>query len=129
MMLDNAFNIFLCGVFGGFLSELLKWHRLRSSKQLPLYLKSPFYWIITILIIVSGGILSLLYSSEKMNAILCVNIGISAPLIIQNLSRSVISINKDRLDKNENELESQGTLSAYQVEQSIFFKFLFFLSE
>lgn len=86
MIITGFFNVFLFGVLGGFLGELLKWYNLRTSKNLPVYIKSPFYWIITMLIILSGGFLAILYGYEDINAISAVNIGLSCPLIIRALA-------------------------------------------
>ncbi len=90
MILNGFFQIFICGLFGGLLGELHKWYRLRTSQNLPKYTKSAFYWLVTSLIIISGGILSALYGTEEVNAILAVNIGLSAPLIIQTLAKNKI---------------------------------------
>jgi len=77
---------FLYGIFGGFLAELLGLFRLRHQPpgSLPAWLKSPFYWIITLLMILAGGFLVVVYlkSAFTLNAVLAVNIGASAPLII-----------------------------------------------
>jgi len=86
MNISGFLSVFLCGVFGGFLGELLKWYNFRTVKKLPRYLKSPFYWFITILIILSGGLLAILYGYDDINAILAVNIGLSCPLIVRTLA-------------------------------------------
>ncbi len=104
-MCNSFLSVFLCGVFGGFLSELLKWYRIREQKELPLYAKSIVYWAITILIVLSGGILAVLYGIKNINPVLAVNIGISAPLIIQNLSKIVpVSGNAEPLNELPNEV-------------------------
>ncbi|WP_321480589.1 hypothetical protein [uncultured Bacteroides sp.] len=98
--LCNTFlSVFLCGTFGGFLSELLKWYRIRESKELPFYAKSTVYWVITVLIILSGGLLATLYGTKDVSPILALNIGISAPLIIQNLSKLAPVPANDKLPK------------------------------
>ena len=88
MQVSGFWGIFGLGVFGGILGEAIKWYRIRESRFLPDYVKSPLYWLITAVIILSGGILSSLYGLEPKNAILIVNIGISSPLIIQALAQS-----------------------------------------
>lgn len=128
MILNEGYQIFLCGLFGGFLGELLKWYRLRCSADLPSYIKSPFYWIITILIIISGGLLSLLYSSERMSAIMSLNIGISAPLILQNLSQTMHSKYITNQKKSDEELQSKGIITAYMKNQNAFVKVLKYIS-
>ncbi len=88
MIVNGIFQVFLCGVFGGVLNELLKLYRIRESKRLPYFIKSPVYWIITGAMIIVGGILTILYGHTNINAILAVNIGLSAPLILENLAKS-----------------------------------------
>ena len=90
MILNGFWEVFLAGLFGGVLGELMKWYRLRTSNNLPTYLKSFFYWLITMLIIISGGVLTILYGTFDVNAILAVNIGLSSPLIIQTLAKNNI---------------------------------------
>jgi hypothetical protein len=89
MQIFSFCNIFWLGVFGGFLGEAVKWYRLRENLYLPHYIKSPFYWIITLVIIFSGGIMTVLYGYEIKNPLLAVNIGISAPLIIQTFAQTL----------------------------------------
>ena len=88
MDLDGILPVFLCGVLGGFLGELFKWYRLREKKVLPFYATSLFYWGVTSLLILSGGGLCVLYGTKDVNALMAVNIGLSAPLIIQRLSNT-----------------------------------------
>lgn len=111
MIVEGVLPIFLCGVFGGTIGELLKWYRLRISHRLPQYIHSPFYWLMTILIIISGGVLTVLYSTEKMNAMIAVNIGLTAPLLIQNLSTTLIANKK--LMAEEHTKKTNKSLSRY----------------
>jgi hypothetical protein len=71
------------------LAELLGLFRLRhqAPDSFPEWLKSPFYWIITLLMILAGGLLVVVYlkSAFTLNAVLAVNVGASAPLIIGTL--------------------------------------------
>lgn len=88
MVLNGFWYVFLSGVFGGFLGELLKWYRLREEPELPHYVRSPFYWCVTLLLILAGGALAVFYGTKDVNALMAANIGLSAPLIIQSLSRT-----------------------------------------
>ena len=85
----EAMNGFLFGILGGFLAELFGLFKLRQQapQDLPVWLKSPFYWIITILMIAAGGVLVVVYlkSGIDLKPILAVNVGASAPLIIGTL--------------------------------------------
>jgi hypothetical protein len=80
---------FLYGIIGGLMTEVLGLFRLRqqSSKDFPEWIKSWFYWLATSLMIIMGGILVVVYlkSGIEFKAIVAVNIGASAPLIIGSL--------------------------------------------
>lgn len=91
MEVSGFWLVFGCGLFGGLLGELSKWYRLREKKQLPLYIKSTFYWAITILMLLCSGILTALYGTDHVNPIMAINIGISAPLLIQSMAQNKLS--------------------------------------
>jgi hypothetical protein len=82
---------FLFGVIGGALGELLKWYSLRESPNLPVYLRSPFYWVVTTLMVLAGGVLVLIQGVSADNPWLAVNVGLTAPLILKGFA-SVIPI-------------------------------------
>ena len=81
---------FLYGVFGGVLSEVLGLFKLRHQEpeNLPTYLKSGFYWLVTTLMSLMGGVLVVIYlrSNFSLEPIVAVNIGASAPLILGTLT-------------------------------------------
>jgi hypothetical protein len=80
---------FLYGVIGGILGELLKWYALRESANLPTYLRSVFYWVITVLMVLAGGGLALLQGVDPSNPWLGINVGITAPLILKAFASAV----------------------------------------
>lgn len=86
----------LYGMFGGGLAEVLGLWRLRHTApaELPHYLRSPFYWVMTILMVTSGGIVAFTYikSGISLSPILAVNVGASAPLIIGSLTATAPKI-------------------------------------
>jgi len=88
MIINGFLFVFLVGCLGGLLGEAIKWFQLRESANLPAYVRSPFYWFITFLMIVLGGLLATLYGIDNRNAILIANIGLSAPLIIKALAET-----------------------------------------
>jgi hypothetical protein len=87
MQLNGLWPVFLAGSFGAGIAELLKWYSLRESENLPEYARSMFYWVVTGVMVVVGGVLAVLYGTSDVNAILAVNIGCSAPLTITAFSK------------------------------------------
>jgi len=84
-------TVFLFGVIGGALAEVLKWWQLREATNPPAYLKSVFYWVITGIMVLVGGILAVAYNVEASKPLLAINIGVSAPLILKGLASVVPS--------------------------------------
>jgi hypothetical protein len=91
-MLTSSLQIFLVGLAGGAVLELLHWYNIRRDPQLPAYAGSPFYWIITILMAVVGGGLALLYFGSQADAIVTFHVGLSTPLILQKLTTTVANV-------------------------------------
>ena len=90
------------GVFGGVLAELLGLFKLRreSPETFPEWMKSVFYWSITVLMILAGGGLVVIYlrSGLSLSALIAVNIGASAPLILGTLVSQTPSASMGRID-------------------------------
>lgn len=84
----NIWGGFVYGVFGGLVSEIVGLYKFRRFSKLPVWLRLRSYWIITSLMILSGGILVCIYikSDIELTPILAVNVGISAPLILGRLA-------------------------------------------
>ncbi len=85
MEVNGFWLVFGLGFLGGLIAEVFGWYKLRTSPNLPAYSKSLIYWGITLLFIIIGGLLASLYGTTNVNAILAVNIGASAPLLIAAL--------------------------------------------
>ena len=93
---------FWLGVLGGVLAELFSLSKLRyrSKSELPVWIRSVWYWVITTLLIASGGVLVGIYlgSGVTMTPLLAVNIGASAPLILQSLVSQTPSIEPGKIN-------------------------------
>jgi hypothetical protein len=85
-MLEN----FCFAVAGGFAVEILGLWKLRQQapENLPQWLKSMFYWLCTFAMILTGGVLALVYSYSNvtLTAITAFHVGVTAPLIVASLS-------------------------------------------
>ena len=88
MTINGFLLVLLVGCLGGVLGEALKWYQLRDSPNLRDYAPSPFYWIITLIMIVLGGFWAVLYGIDNRNAILVATLGLSFPLSIKSLAQT-----------------------------------------
>lgn len=86
MVLETEQAVFFVGCGGGLLAELLHWWGLRSQAQLPVYVKSPFYWAVTLLMVGAGGLVAWLYFGMRGEAVLVTHVGLSTPLLLQKLA-------------------------------------------
>ena len=89
MDVSGFWPIFGIACAGGAVIELFKWWQLRESANWPAYVSSPGYWVLTLLMIGAGGFLAVLYGTEEKQALLVLNVGISAPAIIRALAANV----------------------------------------
>jgi hypothetical protein len=89
MTIESSYAVFGIGCAGGLLAELLHWWNLRESPQLPAYIKSLFYWAITLAMILAGGFVAWIYFGARAEAIIALHIGISTPLILQKFVTSI----------------------------------------
>ncbi len=93
---------FLYGVVGGFFAELFGLFQLRKQTpgSRPQFLRSGFYWLITVAMILAGGGLVVIYlkSNIVLQPILAVNVGASAPLLIGTFVAQAPSLPPGRVD-------------------------------
>lgn len=90
---------FLYGVAGGVAAEILGLFKLRREGA-PQFVRSIFYWLITMAMIALGGGLASLYvqSGVELTPILAVNVGASAPLILGQLAGQAPEVPIGRVD-------------------------------
>lgn len=93
---------FWLGVLGGLFAEIFSLSKLRylPLDARPLWVRSVWYWAITLAMILSGGALVGIYlgSGVTMTPLLAVNIGASAPLILQSLVSQAPPIDPGRVN-------------------------------
>lgn len=81
---------FWYGLLGGVFAEVLGLWKLRhvAAAELPHYLRTPFYWLMTSAMVGVGGLVALVYvkSGIALSPLVAVNVGASAPLIIGGLT-------------------------------------------
>ena len=100
LALHSAWTVFFVGFCGGFLGDILGLYELRHTdpSNLPRYLTSKFYWGMCAIMASLGGGLAVLYGFKDVNAILVVNIGASAPLIIKSLAANAPRLQPPKVD-------------------------------
>lgn len=86
MTLTTYTQVFLAGLAGGCLLELLHWYALKKEPQFPAYARSAVYWVTSGLMALAGGGLALLYFGARAEGLVAVHVGLSAPLILQKLA-------------------------------------------
>lgn len=89
----GGLETFLWGLFGGFGAEAVVWFGIRHQRprDYPYWLKSPIYYLVASVMVLVGGIIAVAYSRSgtSLNAILAIQIGASAPLILRK-ARDVV---------------------------------------
>lgn len=90
--MSNLSEMMIWGAFGGSIPELIAIYKLRNFDKAnrPDWLKSFFYWSITIVMISIGAGLVYFYKSVlnvQVNELLAIHIGASAPIILQGLAQ------------------------------------------
>lgn len=83
----SCFETILWGLFGGFCAEAVGFFAIRrlNPNDFPYWVKSPAYYIIALVMVLIGGVITLAYfrSGIQMTAIMAIQIGATAPLIIR----------------------------------------------
>ena len=77
------------GVAGGLAAEALQWFRIRKTlhRGVPDWAGHWLYWFVTAVMVALGGLLVFAYRSSgvQISPIVALNIGASAPLILESL--------------------------------------------
>jgi hypothetical protein len=89
MSLTSSWEIFLVGTVGGILLEILHWRGLLREGTLPDYAHNPFYWVVTALLALAGGLMAWLYFGSRAQGIVALHVGLSTPLILQKLTTTL----------------------------------------
>lgn len=88
------FMIFVWGLVGGGIDEVLHWGALRRRQTLPTYAHSGRYWFITSLLVLVGGGVAYVVSisvSFHVTPLYSLIVGFSAPALVKNLSKVFLS--------------------------------------
>ncbi len=89
MNVQGGWPIFAVGCVGGLLAEFAGIWALRKEAVWPAYLRLARYWVISgIMVLLCGG-LAVVYGMSQMPIFLALNIGASAPLMIQRFSQTI----------------------------------------
>lgn len=86
-------EVFVYGCGGAFAAEVLHWAALRKKKNFPSYWRSPFYWIVTVLLVLLGGVVAHAWSvslASPISIMMALVVGFSAPALLKMLSRAFV---------------------------------------
>jgi hypothetical protein len=83
--LGSDLGVFLFGCSGGVIAEALHWWNLRTAEKLPKYVRSPFYWGISVVMMLIGGFLAWIQFGSSGDAFVVLQIGMGAPIVLQKL--------------------------------------------
>lgn len=91
---------FMYGLFGGLVAEIFGLFKLRRESAGHSWLRSPFYCAVTVLMVLTGGGLVVLYlkSEFDLNPLLAFNVGASAPLILGAVTSQVPDVSPGKID-------------------------------
>ncbi|MDE5441088.1 hypothetical protein GWG65_06380 [Bradyrhizobium sp. CSA207] len=86
----NTVSVFAWALFGGAFCELLHWGGLKRSAYVEIYARSIKYWLITVLMIIAGGLLAtaMSLSGSGLTPLTAILVGYSAPSLIQKLAKN-----------------------------------------
>lgn len=95
----------LWGLAGGVVGEFLNIydHRKEDPKNWPGHLRRFSYWAIAVFMVALGGVLVAAHqdSGVDMNAILAMNIGLTAPLALKTSSRAIKPLSPGTTDQDD----------------------------
>ena len=95
-VISGLYSVLLVGIFGGLIAELSRWWSIRESQSFPVYSKNYQYWLITFIMILVGGFLSVFFcGTGEMSAVSPLGIGASAPLLITTLTKGATEQPRD----------------------------------
>lgn len=84
------------GACGALIAEILHWHRIARHGRWPQYSTSWPYWLITVLVILSGGIVTAAVSNPGSSLLQLLLLGIAGPQLLQSAARSQRKKPKDK---------------------------------
>lgn len=88
----NILDVFLFGLLGGVIPEIYALYHLRHTwdSKKPNWVTSPFYWIITCIMVLLGGGTAALYAKIgiNLNELMSIHLGIATPVLIQSYIKS-----------------------------------------
>lgn len=94
LLLHGFWQVFGVGSAGGLLGDFVLIWEARTTGAPP-HTKSAFYWLCVLGMAAAGGFLTTLYGIDGVQAILALNIGMSAPLIMKTLASGTKTIKID----------------------------------
>lgn len=102
MVFITSLEGFCLGMLGGFLAEFFGWFKLRKilHTSCPDFAKTMIYWVMTVGMMVVGGIIVYVYikSGFHFQALVAVNIGATAPLLLEGIVKQMPQVTPGKVN-------------------------------
>lgn len=76
------------GLAGGVSNEVLHWWGLRFDENLPHYARKFFYWFITLVMVIVGGVVAQIQLGSGGEPFIAFQIGLLAPMLLKKIAGS-----------------------------------------
>lgn len=86
--MDLSSVVLWSGLAGGISNEVLHWWGLRYDENLPHYARKFFYWFITLVMILVGGVVAQIQLGNGGEPFIAFQIGLLAPMLLKKIAGS-----------------------------------------
>jgi hypothetical protein len=84
------------GSCGAIIAEILHWYRIARRGRWPKYAGSWRYWLITVLVILAGGVVTAAVSNPGSSLLQLLLLGIAGPQLLHSAAQSRIHKRQDK---------------------------------
>jgi hypothetical protein len=88
LLMDFSSAVLWAGLAGGVSNEVLHWWGLRFDENLPHYARRVFYWLITAIMVVVGGVVAQIQLGSGGVPFIAFQIGLLAPMLLKKIAGS-----------------------------------------
>ena len=98
MIIDYKAELFelAVGSCGAIIAEILHWHRIARRGRWPKYASSWPYWLITVLVILAGGVVTAAVSNPGSSLLQLLLLGVAGPQLLHSAAQSQLRKRQDK---------------------------------